>query len=286
MAIIERLFPIYFVFLWIRLLIPDTGQMTFSQPYQFVVKLTRPVLSFLEKAFPPRARSFSPILALVLLVFFQGLIYTGGERSERVFGCGFAPWIFITDETLWGVGKSLVFYLVFLYQLYAFLLIVALLSPLMDSANQVSRVVKRMLPPLEKWRRVRWLGLLVLFGAFSLLLALVRIAYQSINLLIPQEMILVKSVFSSAALIIRLLSVLLVLIFLRVIFSWFALFRSYSGPVSWLELFTEPFLKPFRRLGLTVGGLDLTPVVAIFAFIMTRKVSLLLLSVLYNSIER
>ena len=57
----------------------------------------------------------------------------------------------------------------------------------------------------------------------------------------------------------------IILIFIRVLLSWFPGIPPWHPAVRLLASFTDPVLLPFRRLLPTIGGLDFSPIVAIVA---------------------
>ncbi|MDP8215419.1 MAG: YggT family protein [Candidatus Euphemobacter frigidus] len=273
MGLLEPVFSIYFVLLLIRAVIPDTGQMTFNQPYRLVIKITRPVVDFLSRVFSRQNITPAPVLGMLLIIFLQGLLYMGRSGSGTgVFFLGLSRWNFATTMPFWGMGQSIVYYLILLYRLYAFLLIIALISPLESASDQVSRLAKRIIQPVENVGRGRWPSLFILFISFTFLLTGLWKIYQVIGWLEPERLIPVKAGLDGIAIIIPLSWVIVFLIILRVVFSWFTRTRSSGGPLTWLGLFTEPFLRPFRRLNLAIGTIDLTPLVAILAVVIAGRV--------------
>ena len=281
MGLLELVFSIYFVLILIRAVIPDTGQMTFNQPYRLAIKMTRPVIDFLSRAFSRQNITPASVLGMLLIILLQGLLYMGRSRSgEEVFFCGLSRWNFATTMPFWGVGQSIAYYLILLYRLYAFLLIIALISPLESASDQVSRLAKRIIQPLENVARGRWPALFILFISFTFLLTGLWKIYHVIGWLGPERLVPVKAVLDGIAIIIPLSLVIGFLIILRVVFSWFTLTRRYGGPLTLLELFGETFLRPFRRLNLAIGAIDLTPVVAGLTVIVTG----ILLSIIIGSI--
>lgn len=64
--------------------------------------------------------------------------------------------------------------------------------------------------------------------------------------------------------------ILIFLIFLRVVLSWFQ--HGASGLNNFLHQTTEPILKPIRRLLPGMGMLDISPMVAIFAIEILRSI--------------
>jgi uncharacterized protein YggT (Ycf19 family) len=278
MGIIETVFSIYFVMLLIRAVIPDTGQMTFNQPYRLVVKLTDPAIANLAKIMPRQRRAWTPVLGMLLLMIVQGAIYAGGKNVQaRIFDCGLIPWVFSPERKFWGVGKSFIVYLVLIYRLYALLFLIYLVSPLSHSSDQISRLIKGMFRPWERFSRARIVAPVIGIVGFSLLLTVIWKLYQGLGWLRAEGMIPVKAGLNSIALLIQLLSVIIFLIVFRAVISWFDSSGRYGGPLSWLKVFTDPFIRPFRHLNLVIGRFDLTPLVAIFVLYLVRSLSLRIL---------
>jgi YggT family protein len=63
---------------------------------------------------------------------------------------------------------------------------------------------------------------------------------------------------------------LLIAIFIRAIMSWIAP-RSYHPAMRILDGLSEPVLAPFRRLLPNMGGLDLSPILAILALQLAQR---------------
>ena len=282
MGIIESILSIYFILLLIRAVIPDTGQMTFNQPYRFIVKLTGPVVNNLAKITGRSGRVRAPILGMLLLVILQGAIYAGATTVQaRIFDCGLIPWVFSSNRAFWGIGKSFVSSLVLIYRFYALLLLIFLVSPLSLSSDQISRLIKGMIRPLERFRQARAIAPALVVVGFSLILTAIWKVYQAVGWLGEEGMVPLKAGLDSIALLVQLILVIILLIFVRAVISWFDSSGRYGGPLSWLKLFSDPFMRPFRRMNLVIGSFDLTPLVAIFALYIIRNLSLRILLSLY-----
>ena len=282
MGIIETALSIYFILLLIRAVIPDTGQLTFNHPYRFIVKLTGPVVDNLAKIMGRSGRIGAPILGMLLLVILQGMFYAGATTQEaQIFDCGLTPWIFSSNIAFWGIGKSLVSYLVLIYRVYALLLFISLVSPLSYSSDQISRLIKAMIRPIERFRQAQGIAPAILVVGFSLLLTAIWKIYQAIGWLGEEGMVPFKAGLDSIALVVRLISFVILLIFARAILSWFNSSSRYGGPLSWLKLFTDPFMRPFRRMNLVIGSFDLTPLAAILALYIILNLSMRILVSLY-----
>lgn len=61
------------------------------------------------------------------------------------------------------------------------------------------------------------------------------------------------------------LQIYFVLIIVRVLLSWFPTIDWYNQPFNALSQLVDPYLNLFRRVIPPIGGLDLSPILAIFA---------------------
>lgn len=59
------------------------------------------------------------------------------------------------------------------------------------------------------------------------------------------------------------LSIYLVLIFIRILLSWFPNVNWYDPPFSILSQLTDPYLNVFRSIIPPIGGMDFSPLLAI-----------------------
>ncbi len=55
-----------------------------------------------------------------------------------------------------------------------------------------------------------------------------------------------------------------VLIIIRVLLSWFPTINWFDPPFSYLSQLTDPYLNIFRSIIPPLGGLDFSPILAIF----------------------
>lgn len=60
-------------------------------------------------------------------------------------------------------------------------------------------------------------------------------------------------------------SIYLVLMFIRILLSWFPNVNWYDPPLSVLSQLTDPYLNIFRSIIPPLGGIDFSPIIAIFA---------------------
>ncbi|KAM3096242.1 YggT family protein [Phormidesmis sp. 146-35] len=63
----------------------------------------------------------------------------------------------------------------------------------------------------------------------------------------------------------RFVSIYLVLLFIRILLTWFPQVDFYNPPFSILAQLTDPYLNIFRRIIPPLGGLDISAILAILA---------------------
>ena len=72
---------------------------------------------------------------------------------------------------------------------------------------------------------------------------------------------------------------LFVIIFIRILLTWFPQINWYNQPFAFLKQVSDPILLPFRAIIPPFGGLDFSPVVA---FIVLGIVQQLVMQILHN----
>lgn len=55
-----------------------------------------------------------------------------------------------------------------------------------------------------------------------------------------------------------------VLLLVRIVLSWFPNVNWFSPPFTWLSQITDPYLNLFRSIIPPLGGIDFSPMLAIF----------------------
>lgn len=283
MGLLGLLLSAYYILLLARVIIPDTGQMAFNQPYRLVVKLTEPVIALSARFLPPRFRRLAALPAIGILILLHGVILRGeGGPRIAVFNWGFIRWSFSTGKPFWGLGASLAHYLVLTYRVFAFLFLVILVSPEISS-DQVSRLIRTLAQPLIRLTRSRPAAAIFLPVSFTAVMSGTWLIYRALGWLEGEGGIFGPVLVTSLALPLQLTTVIVYLILFQAILSWFDGGRR-TGAFSWLEFFVEPFLRPLRRLHLVVGSFDLTPLAAIFALLIFRSIAERILLEIYRAL--
>ncbi len=68
------------------------------------------------------------------------------------------------------------------------------------------------------------------------------------------------------------LDALRLIIFLKVLLSWFPNINWWNQPFKFISDVAEPVLTPFRKLIPPIGGLDLSPIFALITISILQKV--------------
>ena len=67
------------------------------------------------------------------------------------------------------------------------------------------------------------------------------------------------------------------IIFIRILLTWFPNINWYNQPFAFLKQVSDPILLPFRAIIPSFGGLDFSPIIAFFAIDIIRRLVLMLL---------
>lgn len=172
-----------------------------------------------------------------------------------------------------------------LFDLYILLVLLRFLLQMLraDFYNPVSQfIVKLTTPPLRILRRFIpsvagqdaasiVLCLLLIFGKFLLMRALSIPAVQIGGVMAPIGDAGYGSllIYCVADLIALLLTVFLVAIIIKVILSWINP-GHYNPVVGLVDKIAEPVLRPMRRILPSIGGLDLSPMLAILVVMVAK----------------
>ncbi len=62
------------------------------------------------------------------------------------------------------------------------------------------------------------------------------------------------------------------IIFLKVLLSWFPNINWWNQPFKFINDVAEPLLTPFRKLIPPIGGLDLSPIAALITISLMQKI--------------
>jgi YggT family protein len=85
-------------------------------------------------------------------------------------------------------------------------------------------------------------------------------------------MFVLSEIFKALAFLVdKVFSIIYFLLIIRIVLSWFQIY-SYSEIIQILYRITDPILRPFRRLPLRIGMIDLSPMIAFLVLWFIRNV--------------
>ena len=169
-----------------------------------------------------------------------------------------------------GAIDATVFIISSLAQLYLLVLLLRLLMPWVGANfhNPIAQAilkltsplvipVRRILPPIGKLDTAT---LVVAFGVQYLTILVVAIIRRWTPGIVP------IAVTSLVNLVVLSLNLFMFAIIIRVVLSWISP-GNYNPAVAIIHALTEPVLRPFRRWVPSLGGIDISPVIAIILLI-------------------
>lgn len=254
MYLIKYIVDILILLLLLRLLIKPT-EAYFDPIYRLIFRITDPVLT------PSRHVAKSALTGIMLsilgLVVIRGLIYVGIGKPTLVIGLGNSFYDLVT----------------FLFQAYMVLWFVSVLAQRSYGISFAS-LIERAFVPLNvishrfgiSRRRFHVFAFVFLLVAYALLSTIIRlfIAQKSVLSLfsvvqaLGEGVILFLSLFPFPGFFAW-------VIIIGALLSWVS--PDLSNPlVQAIYSISEPLLMPFRRFVPLLGGLDLSPVVALLVF--------------------
>jgi YggT family protein len=252
MYLLKSIINLCIIVLLLRLLI-KSNEAYFDPIYRIIFRVTDPILK--PSGYLTRVEFKGITLTIIILVLLRGLLYTAISHVALVAGMG----ISVLD-----LAKLL-------YQAYMVFWVVSLLSQEAWGTSFLN-LIQRALQPLYQIRN----RLSVARRHFHLVTFLILlIAYALVRLLIYYIMI---SQGNQASLsIIQALGDGLIL-FIGLFPGFFSLVIIVGALLSWVSPdpynpivqaiygISEPLLSPFRRFIPPLGGIDITPIVALLCF--------------------
>lgn len=253
MAILTSLIDIFIVILLLRLLILP-NEAFFDPIYRLIYRLTEPVLRAM--GYVVRDLLAQVLLSLLALVLFRGVLY-GSTGALSLGG---------------GIGISLLDFLQLLFQGYMVIWFVSFLSQWSYGSSSLS-LIDRALSPFNRlsWRfkisrkYYHPFVVLVIFGLYVPLSAFVRyVFYQGSPLSFLSPYGLVEGLLLTLGLF-PFPGFFSLIIIVGALLSWVSPDPS-NSVVRAIYGISEPLLYPFRKLIPTLGGLDISPILALLCF--------------------
>ncbi len=242
------------VFLLLRLLIRPR-EAFFNPFYGMIYRFTDPLL--IPAGYLTRNAVDQTILTILSLVVLRGGLYVASQ-----------PMSFLS-----GVGISLLSLIQLLFQAYSVMWFISILSqrnfgvsfmPLIDRAfSPFDRILSQFGIPRRNSRLFVFLFLLILYALLSTLIRYFMVSrsmilHSSFLFGLGEGLMLVVGLFTFPGF-------FYLVIIAGVLLSWVS--PDPSNPiVQAIYEISEPLLRPFRRFVPLLGGLDFSPIIALFCF--------------------
>lgn len=250
MSLLITVIDILLILLLLRLLIKP-NEAFFDPIYRLIYRITDPLL--IISGYISRSINGRVFLSLAALILLRGILYGSVQP--------------LSIRT--GVGMSLLGFFSLLFQAYFVLWLISVLS---DFRTPFDAIINRALHPFNRlsWRfRIRRkyyssFVLFVFFGSYIILSALTRFLFlQGSGLaVLPagllEGFLLILSLFPFPGF-------FSLVIIIGALLSWVSPDPS-NSIVRAIYGITEPLLQPFRRFIPNLGGLDISPIIALLCF--------------------
>jgi len=252
--LIDIVFQIFLIFFFLRIFINQSDARQ-NQVFAAIAQVTEPVLSKTRMFFRYRSSHYdlSPLLPLLLLLVAEGFIM--GVLNPATIGQG--------------VFHVLSSFLNWLFQVYAVIIIVTSLTPGYVANPIVSFFMKVSEPLVNLTRKVivfrsngwRFLSLISLVVLFVLLQSCVAFIVS-----LGSDFgvgVLFFFLANSLGLLVQLTTFFTIIIIVGALMSWFS--PDHSNPlVQFITIVTSPIMSPIQRIMPNLGGIDISPLIAIF----------------------
>jgi YggT family protein len=251
MTLLISLIDIFLILLLLRLLI-RSNEAFYDPIYRLIYRVTDPVLkasSYVSRGVPGQV-----LVSLAILVLLRGILY--GSAGSNTAGTG--------------IGMSLLELFKLLFQAYVVFWFISVLSG-WSYRTSIQGIIDRAFHPFNKlsWRfKIRKnhyyaFVLLVLFGLYILLSGVVRyLFFQDSLSVFPfgliESFLLVLALFPFPGF-------FSLVIIVGALLSWVSPDPS-NSIVRAIYGISEPLLAPFRRFIPSLGGFDISPIIALFCF--------------------
>ena len=250
--LLKSIINLCIIVLLLRLLIKP-NEAYFDPIYRIIFRVTDPTLR--PSRYLTRVEYKGISLTIIILILLRGLLYTAGKHVPLVAGLS----ISVLD-----LAKLL-------FQAYMVFWIVSLLSQEAWGTSLLN-LIQRALQPLYRIRKrlniarrhFHLFAFLILLGAYALLRLLIYYIMASQG--IQASLSIVQAIGDGLVLTVGLFpGFFSLVIIVGALLSWVS--PDPNNPVvQAIYGISEPLLSPFRRIIPPLGGIDITPIAAIFCF--------------------
>jgi uncharacterized protein YggT (Ycf19 family) len=298
--LIISLLNFYLTLFLARFLIPNTGQMYFNGPYQWLIKITNPVCNLFRSLRSIGSHDLSALVSFFVLLAVKTVLLMNRNNILLVTG----PGLFYSMEPrgIYYISKnisavlhfSFTEYLCFLFRVYIFILIALQIANTQRLYNSILMFFEQFLNALLNllyfkktdhnlyYKPVR--SFIYIFFLFTVLNALLFFSGEQLGILSfslkPFFFCFLKSIIISVYFLLDIVRLILPLMFIRVILSWFSPRETVLFQL--LTAVTDPVFRPFDRLNLRIQSMDFSPIVAFLFVYVVLDVLMMVLNNLYS----
>ena len=252
MYFLKSIINLCIIVLLLRLLI-KSNEAYFDPIYRIIFRVTDPILK--PARYLTRVEFKGVSLTILVLVIFRGFIYIAGKHMPLVAGLG----ISVLDLAR------------LLFQAYMVFWIVSLLSHEAWGTSFLNLIQRALQPLYQIGRRLNiarrhfhLFAFLILLVAYALLRILIYYIMGSQG--IQVSLSFVQAIGAGLILTIGLFpGFFSLVIIVGALLSWVSP-DPYNPVVQAIYGISEPLLSPFRRFIPAIGGIDVTPIVALLCF--------------------
>jgi uncharacterized protein YggT (Ycf19 family) len=283
-----------------RFLIPNTGQMYFNAPYQWLIKITNPVCNLFRALQSTGRHDISAFVSFVVLLAVKTVLLMNRNNILLVTGPGF--FYSIDPRGIYYISKNITAvlhfsfteYLCFLYRAYILILISLQLANKQRLYNSILMLFEQFLNALLNLVYFKKTNLnlyhkpvrsfIYIFFLFTAMNTLLLFSGEQLGMLSFSLksffFCFLKTTFVSLYFMMDIVRLILPLMFIRVILSWFSPRETVLYQL--LTAVTDPVFRPFERLNLRIQSMDFSPIVAFLFVYVILDVLMMVLNNLYS----
>ncbi|MBN2189852.1 MAG: YggT family protein [Candidatus Aureabacteria bacterium] len=261
----ETILDAYCFILYLRFMIPFTGQMYFNPAFGFLVRITEPPIRFVRHMLFNWPSRLLPLFAMAG-VFLLKVLWLIAEVKTVTYA-GARPAVSAV------IAKGFDGTISFFFMVYFVSSALYCIESFRNAYDNISRILKDLVQPIARVSgryfekdsakaASAFFSVVITALIFKLLIANSFLAAETGKFTFVAGSVY-GALISTLADIIKVFRVYTMLIFIRIIISWFTV--SYQNILfAFLFNVTEPYLSIFRKFGLFAGPIDFSPMVAIF----------------------
>lgn len=258
-GIIDLIVNVFLIFFILRLAL-EPRQFYFNPMLQPIEKATDVFLKPLRTVFRPTSKGFdyTPLIAILLFVVIRAVL-----MQILV-----TPFLGFTVNLVYSARR----FIDFVFQAYVVMLIISAFI-FRHTLNPLGRFIFQILNPIMKpaEKLAGGAGNLLIIPVIIILTAAHMLAVFGLQHALGIQATLPMTIHNSLVTLISVLRFFYIVVIIGALMSWFS--PDPGNPlVQMIHLIVEPLLRPVRRVLPTLGGIDFSPIVVIFALVYLQRI--------------